>query len=66
MDKWGNSVEERGIAGEKLAGIVEKPKRSDFFKIPVEKQPESVENPGLTGDERAWFVDKTAYKPGEA
>jgi len=51
VDKWGKSVEEKGITGEKPAGIVEKPGRSGFPRIPVDKQPESVENTVKIGDE---------------
>jgi len=44
VDKWGKSVEECGINGEKFRRIVEKPERGGLSQNPVEKRPESVDN----------------------
>jgi len=50
VDKWEKTVEESDNNGEKPVGIVEKPGRSKFTRIPVDKLPESVENPVKIGD----------------
>jgi hypothetical protein len=51
VDNRGESVDERGFTGENPVEIVENSGRGGFLQISVEKQPESVENLVITGDE---------------